>query len=224
MVAGHQHRLRRRHLPLHRPPAVEQRPRPHRRPQHHHRRRAGTNDPCRALPVAGLGTGTRQYSRCVRTVHHRSTQRLSTSGHHPPAHADLHPLQRLAGSRISSSQSTPQTPHLSMRSPCTGCCQTCPGNIRTINSQFKHTAGQAVLQITAFAGEERLPLIFQIIRAGEVIYGSPADLPTHGWVSPTYAAKKPALSIRASLNTTFTCPNPFGMAFFALKSTARNQC
>ena len=62
--------------------------------------------------------------------------------------------------------------------------------------------GQATLQLTAHSGEKQLPLSIQIVRAGAVIYGPPADLPTHGWVSPTYAAKIPALSIRASLNTT----------------------
>lgn len=66
---------------------------------------------------------------------------------------------------------------------------------------FQTEAGQAVLQITAFTGEKSFFPSLQIIRAGEVIYGAPADLPTHGWISPTYADKLPALSILASLNT-----------------------
>lgn len=61
--------------------------------------------------------------------------------------------------------------------------------------------GQATLHLTANSGEEQLPLPIQIVRAGEVVYGPPANLPTHGWISPTYASKEPALSIRAVLKS-----------------------
>ena len=66
---------------------------------------------------------------------------------------------------------------------------------------FQINSGQVTLQITAMFGEERTPLSIQIVRAGEVIYGPPTELPTHGWISPTYASKKPALSIRAALKS-----------------------
>ena len=66
---------------------------------------------------------------------------------------------------------------------------------------FQTIIGQATLQLSAKSGEEQLPLSIQIIRAGEVLYGPPADLPTHGWISPTYASKEPALSIRAVLKS-----------------------
>ena len=67
---------------------------------------------------------------------------------------------------------------------------------------FQTDAGQATLHLSVLHDDEQLLRSIQIIRAGEVIYGSSTDLPTHGWVSPTYATKIPALSIRASLNTT----------------------
>ena len=60
-------------------------------------------------------------------------------------------------------------------------------------------AGQVTLKISAFSGQERLTESIQIIRAGEIVHGAPANLPTHGWISPAYAYKKPALSILASL-------------------------
>ena len=66
---------------------------------------------------------------------------------------------------------------------------------------FHTDTGQAILKINAFSGKERITESIQIIRAGEVIHGAPASMPTHGWISPTYATKKPALSILVSLNT-----------------------
>jgi Heparinase II/III-like protein/Heparinase II/III N-terminus len=69
---------------------------------------------------------------------------------------------------------------------------------------FQSPNGPFTLQISILSGEGYLPIPIQIIRAGEVIYGPPADLPTLGWISPTYAVKKPALSIRAALSSTIT--------------------
>lgn len=47
----------------------------------------------------------------------------------------------------------------------------------------------------AGASREACPEL-QIVRAGEILYGSGPALPIHGWVSPTYAVKYPALSMR----------------------------
>lgn len=70
---------------------------------------------------------------------------------------------------------------------------------------FETDAGQVTLEISASLQQkdEQAPLpILQLVRAGEVVLGPPANLPTLGWYAPTYASKKPALSIRAHLNTT----------------------
>lgn len=61
--------------------------------------------------------------------------------------------------------------------------------------------GEVQLQITLSALPTHSPTttpLFQIIRAGEVILGPAADLPTLGWFSPTYAYKQPALSLRTT--------------------------
>lgn len=39
----------------------------------------------------------------------------------------------------------------------------------------------------------------RLIRAGQVVSGPPADLPIHGWISPTYNVKRPALSLLVTL-------------------------
>jgi len=57
--------------------------------------------------------------------------------------------------------------------------------------------GHFSLQICILTNEKSVPLPLQIIRAGEVVYGPTADLPTYGWISPTYASKNAGLSIRA---------------------------
>ncbi|MBI9046104.1 MAG: alginate lyase family protein [Anaerolineaceae bacterium] len=36
---------------------------------------------------------------------------------------------------------------------------------------------------------------FTLVRCGQIQYGLPAQFPNHGWFSPTYAVKKPALSL-----------------------------
>ncbi len=58
------------------------------------------------------------------------------------------------------------------------------------------------------------PLQLRLIRAGEVLNGSSGSFPNHGWVSPTYAHKLPALSLLLELSilppliihTEFTLP------------------
>ena len=46
------------------------------------------------------------------------------------------------------------------------------------------------------------PLHLRLIRAGEVLSGPAGSFPNHGWVSPTYAQKRPALSLRLELSST----------------------
>jgi hypothetical protein len=41
---------------------------------------------------------------------------------------------------------------------------------------------------------------FQLVRAGEVLHGKEPGSPTHGWVSPTYANKQPALSLSVTVS------------------------
>jgi hypothetical protein len=54
-------------------------------------------------------------------------------------------------------------------------------------------------EITIIEGNGQ-PLDIQLIRAGKVLKGIQEDVPTLGWVSPTYGVKQPALSLRASLS------------------------
>jgi hypothetical protein len=46
------------------------------------------------------------------------------------------------------------------------------------------------------------PLRVQIVRAGELIYGSGDVSPIRGWISPTYGYKKPALSLSVEIEET----------------------
>jgi len=50
---------------------------------------------------------------------------------------------------------------------------------------------------SVFTGE---PLQLQIVRAGELVYGSGAVPPILGWSSPTYGVKIPALSVRVTVD------------------------
>ena len=55
-------------------------------------------------------------------------------------------------------------------------------------------------------------LALQIVRAGELVYGSGEISPNRGWFSPTYGHKYPALSLGVTLR---------GMAPLALTSRWR---
>ncbi len=44
--------------------------------------------------------------------------------------------------------------------------------------------------------------VTQVIRAGEMVYGSGVPSPTHGWMSPTYGFKSPALSLSIKVEAT----------------------
>lgn len=56
------------------------------------------------------------------------------------------------------------------------------------------------LNIQAFSDQDQpLELSFQVIRAGQLLLGSGECPPFLGWVSPTYDARQPAISLRACL-------------------------
>lgn len=69
---------------------------------------------------------------------------------------------------------------------------------------FQARGGLVTLAIKAFLPQQPgivLHPVFQVLRAGQVLDGPPDDLPTLGWVSPTYASKQPALSLRTILRS-----------------------
>ena len=59
--------------------------------------------------------------------------------------------------------------------------------------QIKSPYGPVILSITL--SSPTLKSITTIVRASEYLYGSGPANPTHGWASPTYARKVPALSL-----------------------------
>ena len=61
---------------------------------------------------------------------------------------------------------------------------------------FEFTVRVAVSSPEQNAGENPS---FQLIRAGESLFGPPSPTPLFGWVSPTYHLRLPALSLRLSL-------------------------
>lgn len=67
------------------------------------------------------------------------------------------------------------------------------------------------LHLTSPRGEIRIGVecstgnpSFQLVRAGEVLSGSPTASPILGWYSPTYGVKVPALSLRVLIQSTFS--------------------
>lgn len=50
-----------------------------------------------------------------------------------------------------------------------------------------------------------VPLEVQLVRAGEILYGSGTVSPVQGWVSPKYAQKNPALSFSLTTESTLPC-------------------
>lgn len=65
----------------------------------------------------------------------------------------------------------------------------------TLTLQRDWGAAQISIEAQSSAAIESV----QLIRAGEVIFGPPAGLPIHGWFSPTYNVKLPALSLIITL-------------------------
>jgi hypothetical protein len=65
------------------------------------------------------------------------------------------------------------------------------------NPAIEIVTGQGImrLEVEAVEGVE-LPLRWQIVRAGEKVYGEGPVEPTWGWSSPTYGDKMPAISVR----------------------------
>jgi hypothetical protein len=61
------------------------------------------------------------------------------------------------------------------------------------------TQGPVMLEIEALAGVQT-PVQLQIVRAGELVYGSGHVDSTRGWSSPTYDDKIPALSVRFEMS------------------------
>ncbi|MCC7128820.1 MAG: alginate lyase family protein [Anaerolineae bacterium] len=66
--------------------------------------------------------------------------------------------------------------------------------------RFSSPAGpiQLLLGASQHAGA-LLPLELQLVRAGELLYGSGPVKPTWGWSSPTYGVKRPALAVKLHL-------------------------
>jgi hypothetical protein len=60
--------------------------------------------------------------------------------------------------------------------------------------------GSIHLQISQVNDEATLSTL-SLIREGMTIFGSPTKAPILGWVSPTYAMKKPALSLLYEIKT-----------------------
>ena len=68
------------------------------------------------------------------------------------------------------------------------------GNILQIQSPYGWVKLQeTVEQIQTVSGEGSQP-VFQLVRAGELVYGTGPVSPTWGWVSPIFGYKLPALS------------------------------
>ena len=79
--------------------------------------------------------------------------------------------------------------------------------------EFDETAGRLRLQSplgwitlavrctseTCVALSDTVSLEFQLVRAGELLYGSGDVSPVWGWVSPTYGVKAPALGLRVGM-------------------------
>jgi len=88
-----------------------------------------------------------------------------------------------------------------------------PWEMDSSSLRLKSSYGWVQVDVQAGSGRspgegERLLLAGQLIRAGEILAGSPPADPIHGWYSPTYGQKQPALTwciaVESSLPFWFT--------------------
>jgi hypothetical protein len=81
-------------------------------------------------------------------------------------------------------------------------------NIHHVQEPFelsiKSPEGNISLSLSVQSGNQSKLLIpgFQLIRAGENIFGQGNVFPTWGWTSPTYGVRIPALSLRVTVSST----------------------
>ncbi|MFN2264113.1 MAG: alginate lyase family protein [Anaerolineales bacterium] len=79
------------------------------------------------------------------------------------------------------------------------------GTDQPINVQLRSPAGWINLNIgiepAPEQGQELPPVTIQLVRAGELVYGTGSTSAVSGWVSPTYAYKIPALSLAVQAQT-----------------------
>jgi len=66
---------------------------------------------------------------------------------------------------------------------------------------LKSPHGKVILAFQADQQVSSLYSLFSLVRAGEVVYGTRDAQPFEGWVSPTYGAKNPALSLAIELTS-----------------------